>query len=71
MSTADQTVLIDMSNLRSGGAVQVAASFLDELADLTLDHGLRQAYPWLAAGIDICASSAVQANRTRVARTSR
>jgi glycosyltransferase involved in cell wall biosynthesis len=65
VSTADQTVLIDMSNLRSGGAVQVAASFLDELAELILDGNVRRTYPWLSKGIDIRASSAVQANRTR------
>jgi glycosyltransferase involved in cell wall biosynthesis len=40
-------VLIDTSNLRAGGGLQVGSSFLDELAVLARDEGSR--WPWLAS----------------------
>lgn len=53
-------VLIDASNLRTGGGVQVAASFVDELAKLETDPSIRGAYPWIQ-GITITVSSCVAA----------
>ena len=41
-------VLIDAANLRVGGGVQVAASFLDELADLVTDEVMLARFPWLS-----------------------
>lgn len=42
------SVLIDATNLRSGGAIQVAASFLDELAEIRKSSSVRLAYPWIS-----------------------
>ena len=54
-----QRVLIDASNLRTGGAVQVAASFLDELA--ALQQTASSTYAWLP-WVDVEASPQVVAN---------
>lgn len=54
-------VLIDASNLHSGGGVQVAASFLDELADISESAEMTTAYPWLPS-TDVELSSAVERN---------
>lgn len=40
-------VLIDASNLRVGGGVQAAASFLDEFARASADDSLCSRFPWL------------------------
>jgi glycosyltransferase involved in cell wall biosynthesis len=40
-------VLVDASNLHVGGGVQVAASFLDELALLAADVGMCRRHPWI------------------------
>src|SRR5690606_1166829 len=42
-----RSVLVDASNLRVGGGVQVAASFLDELLPAMDDDRLLARYPWL------------------------
>lgn len=54
-------VLIDASNLHGGGGVQVAASFLDELADCRASSETTLRYPWLHR-LDVELSSAVQQN---------
>lgn len=54
-------VLIDASNLRVGGGVQVAASFLGELDALREDPPLVSQYPWLK-NITIEISSVVAQN---------
>jgi glycosyltransferase involved in cell wall biosynthesis len=46
MSVPSRTVCIDASNLRHGGGVQVAASFLDQLA-LMVSSETRPKHPWL------------------------
>jgi glycosyltransferase involved in cell wall biosynthesis len=55
-------VLIDASNLRSGGAVQVAASFLDELDALRSDSDAVARFPWIVNNIEIRLSDAVRSN---------
>ncbi|NYH87726.1 glycosyltransferase [Actinopolymorpha rutila] len=54
-------VLIDASNLHHGGGLQVATSFLSELAALRADPGEVAACPWLR-DVDIEVSPAVSAN---------
>lgn len=51
-------VLINMSNLRRGGALQVAASVVDELAALISDQAAFAEFPWLAS-LEVWASTAV------------
>jgi len=41
-------VLIDASNLRVGGGVQVAASFIDELILLVEEEHISEKFPWLS-----------------------
>ena len=65
-----------MSNLRSGGALQVASSFLDELSVLREDREVLGRHPWLADRVDVVASPQVLANVTnphslRAVRTGR
>ena len=55
-------VLINAANLRTGGALQVAASFLDELVALQADAGAVGSHPWLADGLEVAASPQVLAN---------
>lgn len=55
-------VLINAANLRTGGALQVAASFLDELVALQADAGAVGSYPWLADGLEVVASPQVLEN---------
>lgn len=55
------SVLIDASNLRSGGGLQVATSFLDELADLVDDVETTRAFPWLS-NVTVEASPELAAN---------
>lgn len=55
-------VLINAANLRHGGGVQVAASFLDELADLVEDDAFVESRRWLRDGLTVQASTAVLAN---------
>lgn len=52
------SVLVDASNLRVGGGVQVAVSFLDELAALRKHEGVVRQFPWLT-NLTIEASSVV------------
>lgn len=54
-------VVVFADNLRFGGGVQVAASFLDELADLLLEEHCLERFPWLA-DLRICASPEVVAS---------
>lgn len=54
----DGRVLIDASNLRVGGGVQVAVSFLDELALMLEDPSLTCRLPW-AAHVSVEVSRAV------------
>ena len=54
-------VVVDMANLRMGGAVQVAASFLDELATLRADTGITERFPWIEH-LQIEASTSVSKN---------
>lgn len=56
------TVLINAANLRVGGGVQVASSFLDELAYLRSDEQTLQTFPWLGQDLHVYASSAVLAD---------
>lgn len=56
-------VLIDASNLHSGGGVQVAASFLDELAALAEQPDVMDRYPWLGQ-IHVEVSNEVRADVT-------
>ncbi|MGN0063336.1 MAG: glycosyltransferase [Nocardioides sp.] len=56
------TVLISAANLRVGGGVQVASSFLDELAFLRTDEQALLTFPWLAGALVVRASSAVLAD---------
>lgn len=55
-------VLINAANLRTGGALQVAASFLDELVALRADAGAVSLHPWLTDGLEVAASPQVLAN---------
>lgn len=70
-------VLIDASNLRVGGGLQVAASVLDELADLALDPDVTATFPWFPGDMIVEASPDVLSNcgpgvsRLDVVRTSR
>lgn len=58
-------VLIDASNLWGGGGLQVASSFLDELADLRQDPEIVARFPWLSDGeLAVEASEAVVENLT-------
>ena len=54
-------VLVDASNLRAGGGVQVAGSFLDELARFSDDAFLVSRYPWIET-VDVEATPEVIAN---------
>ena len=54
-------VLMDSSNLRVGGGVQVAASLVDEILNLRKSAEMRQLHPWLAE-LRIEVSSQVAAN---------
>lgn len=54
-------VLIDAANLHSGGGLQVAASFLDELATLVEEPGAASRFSWLGA-LEVEASTAVLEN---------
>lgn len=54
-------VLVDASNLRAGGGVQVAGSFLDELARFSDDASLVSRYPWIET-VDVEATPEVIAN---------
>jgi glycosyltransferase involved in cell wall biosynthesis len=55
------SVLVDASNLHEGGALQVAASFLDEVAELSTDPDKLARWPWLS-DVRVEASSEVLAN---------
>ncbi len=57
-------VLIDLSNLRRGGGLQVGASFLDEVVRLRADDRALACWPWLAT-VDVEASDEVMANLAR------
>jgi glycosyltransferase involved in cell wall biosynthesis len=48
-TVTSRQVLVDASNLRTGGAVQVAASFVDELADMVDDPDAGQRWPFLGS----------------------
>ena len=66
--TNGSRVLIDAANLHSGGGVQVAASFLDELAMLRNDADALATYPWLSdvrveASPTVCANIAPETAR--------
>lgn len=54
-------VLLDAANLTSGGGLQVASSFLDEVAALRSDPTTLERYPWLAS-VDVEATPEVIAN---------
>lgn len=54
-------VLIDAANLHSGGGLQVASSFLDELAGLLNDPATVERYPWVT-DVDVEATPEVLAN---------
>jgi glycosyltransferase involved in cell wall biosynthesis len=54
-------VLIRLDNIRSGGGLQVAQSFLTELAGFIDDEG-SSAYPWLHSGLRILVSDEVARN---------
>ena len=49
-------VLINIGNLRTGGALQVAASFLHQLALVVDDPHLVDMYPWVQEELDIWVS---------------
>ena len=55
------SALIDASNLHVGGGVQVAASFLDELAELIKEPEFRKRHPWVN-NLHVVASTTVTAN---------
>jgi glycosyltransferase involved in cell wall biosynthesis len=59
--TPEPTVLLDASNLHTGGAVQVAASFLNELADIVEDQQANTRWPFLAS-TTVHASTQVASN---------
>lgn len=54
-------VLINAANLRHGGGVQVAASFLDELATLVQEAPALEQFPWLP-DVEVLASPEVLLN---------
>jgi glycosyltransferase involved in cell wall biosynthesis len=56
-------VLVDMSNLVVGGGLQVGASFLDELSQISADDSSRGRWPWLD-DVVVEASEQVVANST-------
>lgn len=58
------SALIDASNLHVGGGVQVAASFLDELAELIKEPEFRLQHPWVN-NLHVVASNTVTANCNR------
>lgn len=60
-------VLIDLSNLYSGGGLQVGASTLDEMLDLMADPECVRRWPWLST-MTIEASPAVIENATSLSR---
>jgi glycosyltransferase involved in cell wall biosynthesis len=55
-------LLVNASNLMHGGAVQVAASFIDELWLLRRNERILGEYPWLEHGMQVEASSQVIRN---------
>ena len=54
MGESPARVLIDMSNLRGGGGVQVAASFLDETSWALQDPEVIGCHPWIASATIVC-----------------
>lgn len=70
MKTADGAapVLIDASNLQSGGGLQVASSFIDELSALVEDESSVNSYPWVRRLV-VHASGPVIENLTRSSET--
>src|SRR4051812_15763382 len=57
-------VLLNLGNLRSGGGLQVGASFLDEVAKWAETSEARHRWPWLDSGTVVEASYEVVANAT-------
>jgi glycosyltransferase involved in cell wall biosynthesis len=57
-------VLLNVGNLRSGGGLQVGASFLDEVARLAGTPVAAERWPWLASDTVVEASPEVMANCT-------
>lgn len=63
-AAAAPSVLIRLDNIRSGGGLQVAQSFLTELAQIIGDE-TQDAYPWLRSDLRILISEEVAANCSR------
>lgn len=57
-------VLIDASNLRVGGGVQVAASFIDEMAELRRDPHAVGRFPWLPMADIECSATVAESMKT-------
>ncbi len=57
-------VLLNLGNLRSGGGLQVGASFLDEVAGWRERRRRQERWPWLATDTVVEASPEVIANST-------
>ena len=58
------SVLIDASNLRVGGGVQAAASFIDELSDLRRDPQVVERHPWLPTAVVECSATVAESMKT-------
>ena len=58
------SVLIDASNLRVGGGVQVAASFIDEMAELRRDPQVVGRFPWLPTADIECSATVAESMKT-------
>lgn len=67
MTTKMSTVAIDASNLHKGGGVQVAASFINELAELSKDSNFCASFPWVR-DVHISAATEVVDNLSPTAK---